>query len=41
MIEDGAIGSVIDCVLPMSEAPEAHRLVESEERVGSIVISMN
>jgi NADPH:quinone reductase-like Zn-dependent oxidoreductase len=40
MIEDGRIGSIVDRVLPMEDAAEAHRLVETEERCGAIVISM-
>ncbi len=41
MIEAGDVKSPIDKVLPMSQAAEAHRLVETEERVGIVVISMN
>lgn len=40
MIEDGAIASIVDRVLPMSEAVEAHRLVESEARRGAIVLAI-
>ena len=40
MVEAGTIGPIVDRVLPMDEAPEAHRLVESEERVGAIVLAM-
>ena len=40
MIEDGAIASIVDRVLPMSEAVEAHRLVESEARLGAIVLAI-
>ncbi|WP_395376578.1 NAD(P)-dependent alcohol dehydrogenase [Marinicella sp. W31] len=40
MIEDGSIGAVVDRVFPMHDVSEAHRLVETEQRIGSIVISM-
>ncbi|WP_136660162.1 NAD(P)-dependent alcohol dehydrogenase [Nitratireductor sp. XY-223] len=38
MIEEGRIVSIVDRTLPMSEAPEAHRLVETEKRNGAIVL---
>lgn len=40
MIEDGAIKSIVDRVLPMDRAVEAHRLVETEQRLGGIVIAI-
>lgn len=40
MADAGTIGPIVDRVLPMDEAPEAHRLVESEERVGAIVLAL-
>ena len=40
MIEDGKITSIVDRVLPMREAAKAHRLVETEERNGAIVLSI-
>lgn len=40
MIERGDIGPVVDRVYPMAQAAEAHRLVESERRLGAIVIEM-
>ena len=40
MIEEGAIASIVDRVLPMTEAAEAHRLVESEARRGAIVLAI-
>ena len=39
MIEAGAIKSIVDRVLPMTQAAEAHRLVESEARRGAIVLA--
>ncbi len=40
MIEEGAICSIVDQVLPMHQAAQAHRLVEAEQRRGAIVISI-
>jgi NADPH:quinone reductase-like Zn-dependent oxidoreductase len=40
MIEEGAIAPIVDRVLPMTEAAEAHRLVESEARRGAIVLAI-
>ncbi len=40
MIQEGAIASIVDRVLPMTEAAEAHRLVESETRRGAIVLAI-
>jgi NADPH:quinone reductase-like Zn-dependent oxidoreductase len=39
LIEAGKIKSVIHEVLPMEKVVEAHHLVESEQRVGSVVIN--
>ena len=40
MIEDGRIRSIVDRVYSMEQVAEAHRLVESEERLGAIVIAI-
>ncbi len=40
MIEASQIRSVIDKVYPMEEAAEAHRRVETEQRIGSVVIAL-
>jgi NADPH:quinone reductase-like Zn-dependent oxidoreductase len=40
MIEDGQIVSIVDKVFPMDQAAEAHRRVETEQRLGAIVIDM-
>lgn len=40
MIEDGRIGSIVDRIYPMEAAPEAHRGVETEQRVGAVVLSI-
>ncbi|WP_316364896.1 NAD(P)-dependent alcohol dehydrogenase [Candidatus Thiodiazotropha sp. CDECU1] len=41
MIEQGKIGPTVDRVYSIEEAAEAHRHVETEQRLGSIVISLN
>jgi NADPH:quinone reductase-like Zn-dependent oxidoreductase len=40
MIEGERLGSIVDRVLPMEQAAAAHRLVETEQRLGSIVIAI-
>lgn len=40
MVEEGTIASIVDRVLPMTDAAEAHRLVESETRRGAIVLAI-
>lgn len=40
MIEAGAVASIVDRVVPMTEAAAAHRLVESETRRGAIVLAI-
>lgn len=40
MIEDGRIVPVVDRIVSMAQAAEAHRLVETEQRVGAIVIAI-
>ena len=40
MIEQGKIRSIVDKVYPLELAAEAHRRVETEQRLGTIVISM-
>ncbi len=41
MIENGEISSIVDRVLPMHQAADAHRLVETEQRVGAVVIAID
>jgi NADPH:quinone reductase-like Zn-dependent oxidoreductase len=41
MIEDGRIGSIVDRVYPMKQAADAHRRVETEQRVGAVVIAID
>ena len=40
MIEDGKIQSIIDKIYPFEQAVEAHRRVETEQRLGPVVISV-
>ncbi len=40
MIEAEKIDSIVDTVYPMQQAAEAHRRVETEQRVGAIVIAI-
>ena len=40
MIESGTIGSIVDRVFPMEQAADAHRLVETEQRLGAVVIAI-
>ncbi len=37
-LADGRMGAVVDCVLPLEEASEAHRLMEAGAVVGKIVL---
>ncbi len=40
MIEDGRIKPILDRTYPMNEAAEAHRRVETEQRLGAVVIAI-
>ena len=40
MIEEGKIKPIVDQVYPMEQAAEAHRRVEAEQRLGTMVIAM-
>jgi NADPH:quinone reductase-like Zn-dependent oxidoreductase len=39
LVESGAIGTVVDRVLPMSEAAEAHRVVGESVHVGKVLLT--
>jgi len=39
--EDGSLRPVVDRVLPLAEAPAAHRAMESGENVGKIVLEID
>ena len=41
MIEEGKINSPVDKIYSFEQAAEAHRRVETEQRLGTIVISLN
>ena len=40
MIEEGKIESIVDKIYPLEQAAEAHRRVETEQRLGPVVISV-
>ena len=40
MIDAGDLGPIVDRVLPMEEASDAHRLVDTEERIGAVVLAI-
>ncbi len=40
MIEDGKIVSIVDKVYPMERVADAHRRVETEQRLGAVVIAI-
>ncbi len=40
MIEDGKIKPIVDKIYPLEQASEAHRRVETEQRLGPVVISV-
>lgn len=39
-LEDGRVRPVIDRVLPMSEAAEAHRILDASEHIGKVVLTV-
>ena len=40
-LENGAIGPVVDRVLPLEQAPEAHRVMKASEHFGKVVLSLS
>lgn len=40
MFDAGELRPIVDRVLRMQDAPEAHRLVETEQRLGAVVLAM-
>jgi putative PIG3 family NAD(P)H quinone oxidoreductase len=40
LVESGAVRPVVDRVIPMSDAAEAHRLMESSAHVGKIILAV-
>jgi len=41
MIEDGKIKSIVDKIYSFEQAAEAHLRVETEQRLGTVVISVD
>lgn len=41
MIEDGEIESIVDKIYPMEQAADAHRRVDTEQRLGAVVIAIS
>lgn len=41
MIENGTIESIVDRIYPMSQAADAHKLVETEQRLGAVVLAIH
>ena len=41
MIEAGEIAATVDKIYPLAEAAEAHRRVETEQRIGTVVLSVS
>ncbi len=41
MIEAAEIVATVDKIYPMEEAAQAHRRVETEQRLGTVVISVS
>jgi NADPH:quinone reductase-like Zn-dependent oxidoreductase len=39
-LERGEIGPVVDRVLPLEQAPEAHRLLQASEHFGKVVLKV-
>ena len=40
MIEEGKIRSIVDKIYPMEQSAEAHRRVETEQRLGTVIVSV-
>lgn len=40
-LESGEIGPVVDRVLPLEQAPEAHRVIKASEHFGKVVLSVS
>ena len=41
MLEAGEIAATVDKIYPLAEAAEAHRRVETEQRIGTVVLSVS
>lgn len=40
LIENGQVRPIVDRILPMQEAPEAHRVVDASSHVGKVVLTL-
>jgi len=40
MVDEGKLVGIVDRVLPMEQAAEAHRLVDTEQRLGAVVLAI-
>jgi NADPH:quinone reductase-like Zn-dependent oxidoreductase len=40
MLDAGEIAATVDNIYPMAEAAQAHRRVKTEQRLGTVVISV-
>jgi NADPH:quinone reductase-like Zn-dependent oxidoreductase len=40
LVEAGTVRPVVDCSLPLESAAEAHRLMESSEHIGKILLTL-
>jgi putative PIG3 family NAD(P)H quinone oxidoreductase len=40
LIEAGTVRPVVDCALPLAQAADAHRLMESSEHIGKIMLTL-
>jgi NADPH:quinone reductase-like Zn-dependent oxidoreductase len=41
MVESGKIESIVDRIYPMSQAADAHTCVETEQRLGAVVLAIH
>jgi NADPH:quinone reductase-like Zn-dependent oxidoreductase len=41
MIESGAVRPIVDRVLPLDEAAEAHRVVEASQHIGKVLLAVS
>jgi NADPH:quinone reductase-like Zn-dependent oxidoreductase len=39
LIEDGSIAPVIEALVPLRDAPEAHRILEAGDHIGKVLLT--